>query len=601
MRSTNALILSMLTLTTVPFAAAGGLAPRTPIPKPPVVRPSGGAPFAIHLKFVDHARVRATPDGLESRADPRVDLSAVLGVARALDLRFEPLIRLPESRLADLQARAEARTGVAAADLAGMIAVRVEETEEDHLLMLAERLRALELVEYVVLDSSTPTPPGDVAPATPNLGSNQDYFGPNPGLDVDYARARGFRGAGVRLSDCEYGWVYSHEDLVDKNLHPEPGQTIHPNVVANGWDEHGTAVLGETSSVVNAYGCAGIAPDAEIYTFTEWSVEEGHRRVTAITNAIASSSPGDVVLLEMQASGAGGGYGPAELSASVWLVTKTGTDAGVVVVGAAGNGNQDLDGSAYASYLAKGDSGAIVVGAGTDSVTHSKLSFSTFGSRVNVQGWGGGVFSLGYGGFAEYGGDKNQRYTSSFSGTSSASPFVAASCAILQEVAIAATGTPLMPKVLRQLLIDTGRPQGSGGHIGPFPDLRAAIDALFPLWTDLGGALPGTNGLPSLVGEGALKPATNWRLSLTHARPSAAALLFVGASIASLPFLGGTLLPSPDLVVPIVVPASGTLPLAGTAPPIAVSGIDLVFQFWVDDPAGVAGAAASNAVKVTTP
>lgn len=34
------------------------------------------------------------------------------------------------------------------------------------------------------------------------------------------------------------------------------------------------------------------------------------------------------------------------------------------------------------------------------------------------------------------------------------------------------------PSALRQLLIDTGKPQGSGGNIGPFPDMAAAVDAL---------------------------------------------------------------------------------------------------------------------------
>ena len=39
-------------------------------------------------------------------------------------------------------------------------------------------------------------------------------------------------------------------------------------------------------------------------------------------------------------------------------------------------------------------------------------------------------FTLGYGGFAQYGGDKNQRYTSSFNGTSSASGLVAPAVAV---------------------------------------------------------------------------------------------------------------------------------------------------------------------------
>jgi hypothetical protein len=93
---------------------------------------------------------------------------------------------------------------------------------------------------------------------------------------------------------------------------------------------------------------------------------------------------------------------------------------------------------------------------------------------VNVQGWGQNVFTLGYGHFDCYGGDLRQCYTSTFAGTSSASPFAASAAVALQDAA----DDPLSPQNLRALLIDTGIPQGSGGHIGPFIDLRAALDEL---------------------------------------------------------------------------------------------------------------------------
>ena len=144
----------------------------------------------------------------------------------------------------------------------------------------------------------------------------------------------------------------------------------------------------------------------------------------------------------------------------------------------AGNGNQDLDSADYATYMSWGDSGAIIVGAGSNTTSHDKLSFSTYGSRVNVQGWGTSVFTLGYGNFAQYGGDWDQSYTSTFSGTSSASPFIASAAVILQQAALDRTGTILTPLQLRDHLIQTGKPQGSGGNIGPFPDLEVAIDAL---------------------------------------------------------------------------------------------------------------------------
>ena len=128
------------------------------------------------------------------------------------------------------------------------------------------------------------------------------------------------------------------------------------------------------------------------------------------------------------------------------------------------------------------DSGAIIVGAGSASVQHSKLSFSTYGARVNVQGWGESVFTAGYGNYAQLGGDMRQRYIATFNGTSSASPFIAASCAALQSYAVAHIGRRLAPQEIRAILVATGRPlQGTGGAIGPFPNLPVAADAVLEL------------------------------------------------------------------------------------------------------------------------
>jgi Subtilase family/Fibronectin type III domain len=237
-------------------------------------------------------------------------------------------------------------------------------------------------------------------------------------------------------------------------------------------------VLGELIGRDNGYGCTGLAPDAQPYFFPEYTVEEGGRRATAIAHAISTVSAGDVVLLEMQAGINGADYGPAELDPAVWLVVKSGVDAGVIVVAAAGNGAQNLDSAFYDEYRSRGDSGAIIVGAGSANTAHQPLSFSTYGNRVNVQGWGESVVTTGYGDLAQVGGDVNQSYTSGFNGTSSASPIVAASVASIQSYAATSLGRRLTPLEMRTLLIETGTPQGSGVHIGPLPNVAAAIQRL---------------------------------------------------------------------------------------------------------------------------
>jgi hypothetical protein len=458
--------------------AQGSLTPREPLESSPVVT-YPEYEYRLVVKFTDSMKARVRQDGsLESRAG--AGLADVDALTRQYELTFRKLIDLDEGQLTGLEERAAARSGKAQPDLAGMMIVDVPDADTALLEKVAGELDVLPEIEYATLEPLMVPPPWDIAPVTPNLVSNQGYRGPDPGIDIDYAWTQGGNGGGVRFSDCEYGWNADHEDLNDLNLHLEAGQTIHPNVFANGWDRHGTAVIGETSAAFNAYGCSGMAPGATIFTYPEYTVEGGGRRVACITSAINDSDAGDVVLLEMQMPGPNGGetYVPAEYDLSVWTVVKLGTDAGIIVVGAAGNGGENLDSADYQSYRDRGDSGAIIVGAGTSNVQHDKLGFSSYGSRVNVQGWGQNVFTLGYGYYAEYGGDINQRYTATFGGTSSASPIVASACLAVQSVAIASFGTVMPPDLLRVHLINTGIPQGAGGHIGPLPNLRAAIDGL---------------------------------------------------------------------------------------------------------------------------
>lgn len=359
----------------------------------------------------------------------------------------------------------------------GFLAVELGDPRDRAALDLARSFGDLASVEYVYLEPLAVPPPTDLAPPTDDLSAEQGY---RAAIDIDFAVATGATGAGVRLSDCEYGWNLAHEDLMETGGEIEPGQTVAPDVAAFGWDDHGTAVIGITSAPSNGYGVSGMVPDASLAVFPEWTVEGSFRRAAAISAAVAASQPGDVVLLEMQTSGPGGGYGPAELDPAVWAVVKQATDAGIIVVAAAGNGSQDLDSADYAEYRSRGDSGAILVGAG--SAARSPLFFTTYGSAVHVQGWGEQVVTAGYGDVV-FGDGVNQDYTRSFGGTSSASPIVTSAVVAVQSYAKAVLGRPLTPLEMRQLLIDTGTPQDAttvAQHIGPLPNVRRAIEALQP-------------------------------------------------------------------------------------------------------------------------
>lgn len=591
-------------------AAATTLEPR-PIPAKAPVRaiplPPRDAAFfqgyELQVKFVDVARVRPTADGrVVSRAG--AELAELLALADDRALRFAPLNDLTETEARALEQRAAARSGEAQPDLKGFVRVTTSETGARDLEAIGDALLALPVVEFAEIVTLGTPPPGDIAPATPNLFPNQAYHGPNPGLDFAYAWTQGATGAGVRISDCEYNWNPNHEDLVDINLNLEPGQTPHPSTVSNGWDAHGTAVVGETSAVENGYGCTGLAKDADVYTFPEWTTQAGFRRVAAVTNAINQSSPGDVVLLEMQTVGAGNNYGPAELNFSIHAICKVGTAAGVVVVGAAGNGNENLDESIYSTYMGWGDSGAIIVGAGSSSSSHDKLSFSTYGSRVNVQGWGQSVFTLGYGGFAQYGGDKNQRYTSSFSGTSSASPFIASACAALQDVSVDRTGALMTPAVLRQLLIDTGIAQGSGGHIGPFPDMRAAVDSIgCGTVVSYGTPEVGSFGTPAVISASGGSPSIGnpgFSIDLTGGNPNSFCVLFSGLSQGSNVVPWGTILVAGPSFIRTYTATNGQTDasVAITISP-SLAGVTMYYQYAVRDPGFGGNVQGSDGLAVT--
>lgn len=450
--------------------------PRTPLVAEPLQ--VGEETVALVVKWHDDLRARATDDGQVEFAEP-VDRRALDATLSAFGARLEPWIDLPGWRLRALEGQAEARSGRQQPDLAGIHRVVIANATPEQLADLGARLLALPHVEFVDTESAPVPPPVDIAPTTPDLTANQGYRGPDPGIDADYALTTwGLTGAGVRISDCEYGWDIEHEDLVDGSLTVEKGQTWPDWVVENGWHHHGTAVAGELVGQANAYGVTGIAPSADFGMYPEWTNEDGGRRATAIASAIADSAPGDVVLLEMQTGGPNGAYVPAEYNQAVWTVVRAGVDADVVVVAAAGNGAEDLDAPEFQAYRDRGDSGSIIVGAGTANTTHDRMSFSTYGTRVDVQGWGTQVFTTGYGTFAMYGDDPHQAYTAGFNGTSSASPIVTGAAALLVEASLRYRLEPIQPEDLRDLLVATGTPAAKGSGIGPLPDLEAALTQL---------------------------------------------------------------------------------------------------------------------------
>ncbi|MFG0318128.1 MAG: MBL fold metallo-hydrolase [Planctomycetota bacterium JB042] len=120
-------------------------------------------------------------------------------------------------------------------------------------------------------------------------------------------------------------------------------------------------------------------------------------------------------------------------------------------------------------------------------------------------------------------------------------------------------------------------------------------------WTDLGAALPGANGPPVLKVQGFPVAGSPIRVELRRALAQTPAILVVGTQNASLPFGGGMLVPSPDVLSPpVLTSANGAIDLDAVFPAGVALGVDLHLQWWITDPTNPGGYAASNARKGTT-
>ena len=338
--------------------------------------------------------------------------------------------------------------------------------------------------------------PSGTSPASRNFEPAQGYLdsAPNGIGACEVWRAAGGRGQRVRICDIEGNWRRTHEDL-PSGIPLIGGQVINDL----GWRNHGTAVLGELVSRPGTSGTVGISHGAR--AMVQSAIVRGvFNTAAAIVNATSRLRRGDVILIELQATGPNNKYVAMQYWNDVFSAIRAATARGITVVEAAGNGNENFNLPIFRGTGLQRDSGAIVVGAGVPPTNHfdnfgnewgftsygsigvprSRIWFSNYGRIVNVQAWGWHVTTLGYGD-AQGGANENRWYTLRFSGTSSASPIVTGALACMQGRARARTGAPLTPARVRRILMQTGTPQVAGPgvplsqRIGPQPNLPRAF------------------------------------------------------------------------------------------------------------------------------
>jgi hypothetical protein len=355
--------------------------------------PPGYSHERLHLKFREGSGVRLRGNRFVSESGANLSgLTSVL--ARYPGTRIQRLFERPEGVLAREKARIEAKAGRQQADK--NLYYRLVLSKGTDAEALLDALNALAVVEISYAEP-LPSPP----PATPDFTGQQGYReAATDGIDADFAETvPGGTGANVRIIDIEYSWNQSHEDLSKATSALIANKTPDDPFNSN---DHGTAVIGEMVADDNAFGVTGIAHGAALGLVNADNEEDDYDLADSIDIAAANLSAGDVIIIEQQVSGPNGcmngvsGCVAVEWTQAYYDAIVSATSAGINVLEAAGNGNENLDDSAtYGSPFPDGraDSGAIIVGAGSGgctstSHTRRRLNFSTFGSRVNLQGSG---------------------------------------------------------------------------------------------------------------------------------------------------------------------------------------------------------------------
>ena len=468
----------------------------------PALAPRTRADGAVVAHFDKQALIRAGALGPSTRhlslagetadVDVNVTLEVKLaGDAKASKVRsvagageLTPLVEGVD--LDALASKARARTGQSVPDMRRWHHLTLPAGTDADEAIAALRASGQVTDAYVAPDAAPP--PQVQTPDTPDFTTMQGYLRPAPqGIDADFSRKDSrIRGAGVTIADLEYYWTPDHEDLQLDPVATDLGKTAYPQY-KNFADEHGTAVFGEIVAKDNGYGVTGGVPEATLRGISPMRARTTgtggpqYNAGAALTYVAQFLAPGDVVLIEQQTGGPNGGsrYVPLEWNQAVFDAMKMLNGLGVVVVETGANGNENLDAPIMQGRFDRTvrDSGAILVGAGS-ATTHAALNFSSYGTRVDVQGWGEAISTTGSGGNL-FGGSApanlTRRYTRSFGGTSGAGPIVTNAVAAIQSYLKATGRAPYTSAQLIELLRRTGTPQTGTRLVGPLPNLAAAL------------------------------------------------------------------------------------------------------------------------------
>lgn len=278
-----------------------------------------------------------------------------------------------------------------------------------------------------------------------------------------------YRGDSVKVAVIDSGLNYTHEDFADSNgnqiiqgnsrtIDNTSGSWLYYQF-SSGYQSkivdslgHGTNVASVIASQINALGCAGIAPNVELYIYKVTNTNNGYEW-TAINSALSYciSEGIDVINMSFQAYEHDVTYNGSTMSASNNCSTQLTNyinscyNAGITLVAAAGNYN-----TSEPSYPASNNH-VISVGSLAESSTNIKAGYSnTYGIDLVAPGT---VYVADKGTSSAY--RKN-------SGTSFSAPIVTAAIALYKQQNPSATPAEIESALYASCDAISGNPAWAG-------------------------------------------------------------------------------------------------------------------------------------------
>lgn len=474
------------------LSGGSSLVPRTPHPKPTTALTCANIPEfnVIRVKFVEGTAIRLDANGLFYSANGPAFTPAMAAELAQINayanLQRSASFDNPVSELLQMKTTAEKNTGEEHPELSlwfdivngtSLVAVAGNPSVCNATANLLNWLNAFQVVEV-----ASPVPANVSPPTIPVMNPGYDLTTPSGAWDPPHmlpfnpsgmtfglnspetsaSLAEEFRaawqGSGATLVDIERNW-YWHEKIGD--VYRIPGGVI--GNALPGDDIHGTAAMSVAMGTHRSwlldsmprYGTRGFAPRVlRAFSAADKGVGTGWVAWAAgVGRANLQIEQEDVILIEQQnqVTGATGPYLTAvESEGTTYDAIRTTTSWGRIVVEPTGNGGASPN-NIDTVTAGNPNSGAIIVSWNQGGSSAQVPAFGAgFGSRVDVNAWGGGVLAAATAGYAGSGNQgpfmpQNENYINGFGGSSGASAIIAGAVAQMSAMYRTTYGHAIAP------------------------------------------------------------------------------------------------------------------------------------------------------------